>query len=189
MSSSEKNTLRIDCLAKRQRVSAEAAAACAQRFVSVLTELVPAGSTVAGYWPIRGEADVMPALSALYSKGHSVCLPVIEATDKPLFFRRWRPGDVVEMGRYGIAVPLAGAPVLKPDVLLVPVVAFDRSGNRLGYGAGYYDRTLSALRSERPVSAFGVAYALQEVSAIPRHDWDQRLDAVVSENEVIRASA
>lgn len=166
------------------------AAPLAEQASSLLAQLLPAlvpqGAIVGGYWSFRGEVDVVPALRALHQQGHSLCLPVIEAAEKPLYFRRWRPDEELEMGRYGIGIPKAGAPVFKPDVLVAPLVAFDRSGHRLGYGAGYYDRTLRQLRAEKPILAIGVGYACQQVEHIPASVLDEKLDMIVTEQEVIR---
>ncbi|MBY0407249.1 MAG: 5-formyltetrahydrofolate cyclo-ligase, partial [Rickettsiales bacterium] len=173
-----------------ERIRAEVAQAASARVAQALMELVPAGAVVGGYVPHRGELDVFPALEALAARGHSVCLPGIEDNDKPLFFRRWRVGEKLAPGRYGIAVPEMGSPILRPDVLLVPLIAFDRSGHRLGYGAGYYDRTLAQMRSrESGVLAVGVAYAQQEVESLPADEHDERMDAIVTEKETIKVLA
>jgi len=161
----------------------------ANAFAAALAPLVTAQAVVGGYVPFRGELDVRPALALLAARGHSLCLPVIEAPDNPLYFRRWRESDVLEQGRYGIPIPPAGAPVFRPEVLLVPLVAFDRTGHRLGYGAGYYDRTIERLRALNPQTlVVGAAFALQEVSALPAAAHDQRLDMIISEKEIIRMS-
>lgn len=183
---SDKNRLRIEYLARRQRMAPEVAAQASRLVCQRLAPLVPPGSIVAGYVPFRGEVDIVPAMQSLAGHGHSLCLPVIEAADMPLYFRRWRPDEALEMGRYGIAIPPPGAPVFRPDVLLVPFVAFDRRGHRLGYGAGYYDRTITRLREEKQVLAIGVGYASQEVAAIPNSLLDERLDLVVTDKDVIR---
>jgi 5-formyltetrahydrofolate cyclo-ligase len=149
---------------------------------------VAPGAIVAGYWSFRGELDISPALISMLQHGFSMCLPVIEAADKPLYFRRWRQDEPLEMGRYGIGIPPAGAPVFKPDVLLVPLVAFDRNGHRLGYGAGYYDRTLRRIREEKQVLAIGVGYSEQEVPHIPAGLLDEKLDMIITQREVIRIS-
>lgn len=163
------------------------ARAAADKVAQRLLALVPnSASVVAGYWSFRGELDVASALADLSKMGHTLCLPVIEAEDKPLYFRRWKPEEPLEMGRYGIGIPPAGAPVFKPDVLILPLVAFDRRGNRLGYGAGYYDRTLRRLREEKQVMAIGVGYSQQEAPSIPAGVMDERLDLIVTDRDVIR---
>ncbi len=138
------------------------------------------GQVVAGFWPVAGEIDVRPLLLALAGRGHTLALPETPPPGEPLIFRHWRPGDRLVPGRFG-TVRSAGE-ILVPDVLLVPLLAFDRSGHRLGYGGGYYDRTLAALRDRR---ALGCAFSAQEVDQVPAGDWDQTLDAVATEQEVI----
>ncbi len=168
-------------------MSPEDCAAASLRCHEHLLSLIAPQATVAGYVPIRKEVDVQGVMTRLGEKGHSLCLPVIEAPDKPLFFRRWKADDVLEKGRYGIAIPPAGAPVFRPGVILVPLVAFDRTGQRLGYGAGYYDRTLAGLREGgNPVLVIGVGYHAQEVELIPVSRHDQPMDMIVTDKEIIR---
>jgi 5-formyltetrahydrofolate cyclo-ligase len=148
---------------------------------------------IAGYWPFGTEMDVRPLLHRLAAHGTGLALPVTRGADLPLEFRRWQPGDGLEQGAYGISHPHAGAPAVTPSILLVPLLAFDRSGWRLGYGAGYYDRTLAALRGlgvsragSLRVTAVGIAYAAQEVESLPHHAGDQRLDGIVTEEAARR---
>lgn len=184
----DKNQIRIQYLAKRQRLAPEAAmAACEAINASIFTLISGSATVLAGYRPIRGEVDVTDAMRRCGESGMRLCLPVIEAPDSPLYFRRWRPGETLEKGRYGVDVPPAGAPIAKPDTILVPLVAFDRTGQRLGYGAGYYDRTIRTLRAgEKPPRVIGVAYAMQETAHIPLDSFDEKLDMIVTENEILR---
>ena len=145
-----------------------------------------AGATVAGYWPIGDELDVRPLLGALAARGHACALPVVVRKGEPLLFRRWAPGDAVAPGALGIPEPDAAAPEVRPDLLLVPLLAFDRAGYRLGYGGGFYDRTLERLRRGGPVTAAGVGYAGQEVAAVPRDAYDQPLDWIVTERYALK---
>jgi 5-formyltetrahydrofolate cyclo-ligase len=138
---------------------------------------------------MRGEIDVLPVLSVLAERGQVTALPAVVDRKAPLVFRRWVPGDALEDGLYGTRHPLAEAEAVRPVLLLVPLLAFDRKGVRLGYGGGFYDRTLAALRAVGPVVAVGVAYAGQEVDALPAEPHDERLDWVVTEKEVIQISA
>lgn len=147
---------------------------------------LPAGAVVAGYWPMRGEIDVLPLLAALAERGQVTALPAVIERKAPLVFRRWATGDPLEDGLYGTRHPVAAAEEVRPVCLLVPLLAFDRRGIRLGYGGGFYDRTLAALRASGPVVAVGIAYAGQEVESLPAEDHDERLDWVVTEKEVIR---
>ena len=148
---------------------------------------LPSGDAlvVAGYAPIGEEIDVTPALRALLERGCSCVLPVVVAGEQVLEFRAWRPDMPMQPGPYGILEPPATAPVGSPDLLLVPMLAFDRLGGRLGYGGGFYDRTLTVLRRRRRVLAVGVAFAEQEVAEVPLHAADERLDRIVTECETI----
>lgn len=139
------------------------------------------GSVVAGYWPIRGELDPRPALLALSARGCRVALPVVVGPGDPLQFRAWDMDEPLEPGPYGTAQPGIDADTLEPQLLLVPMLAFDRAGRRLGYGGGFYDRTLAGLRGRFAVQAIGVAYAGQEVDTVPAGPEDARLDGVVTE--------
>ncbi len=141
---------------------------------------VVAGAVVAGFWPLAGEIDIRPLLHALDARNHPVLLPVTPRRGLPLEFRRWRPGDTMAPGRFGTPVP-PGAPMI-PTLVLVPLLAFDRRGNRLGYGAGYYDRTLAALPGVRTL---GCAFAAQELDSVPVGPHDVRLDAIATEHGVI----
>lgn len=140
----------------------------------------PPGAVVAGFWPIGREIDIRPLLLALHERGHKIALPVTPKRGNPLTFRLWRPGDVLEQERFGTFRPVGQSAV--PDFLLAPLLAFDRRGHRLGYGAGFYDRTLAGLPGRY---ALGVAFAGQEVPAVPAGPDDVALDAVATDTGVI----
>ncbi len=140
-----------------------------------------AGAVVSGFLPYQSEIDVKPLLARLSASGLVTALPVVIGRNEPLQFRLWRPGEPTEAGAWNIPVPLVSAPTTVPDVLLVPMLAFDSGGYRLGYGGGFYDRTLERLRGEKPVIAVGVAYAAQEVHHVPRDAHDQPLDWILTE--------
>jgi 5-formyltetrahydrofolate cyclo-ligase len=142
---------------------------------------VTPGTVVAGYWPLADELDPRPLMLALHGRSARLVLPVIEARGRPLRFRLWEPGAPLRVGRFGIAEPGEDAPELDPAIVLVPLLAFDRRGSRLGYGAGFYDRTLAGLRARGPVLAVGVAFAAQEVPFLPCDALDQPLDRIVTE--------
>ena len=137
---------------------------------------VHAGQVVAGFHPMAEEIDPRPLMARLASDGNQLALPVIEGKGKPLGFRLWRPGDPMERGLWGIEQPAASAGRVVPDVLLVPLLAADAHGHRLGYGGGYYDRTLRGLRSLKPVVAIGFAFDHQLIEAVPHLEYDERLD-------------
>jgi 5-formyltetrahydrofolate cyclo-ligase len=136
---------------------------------------------VSGFFPYKSEIDILPLLARLYSEGWITCLPIVEAERRPLRFRQWAPGEPTVAGIWGIPMPLETAAEVEPDVLLVPLLAFDEAGHRLGYGGGYYDRTLSSLRQKKPIIAIGVGYAGQEVDSVPKGMRDQPLDYILTE--------
>ena len=142
------------------------------------------GRPLAGYMPIRSEIDPLAVMAEMARHG-PVAVPVIQGAGKALKFRAWAPGCALEPGPFGAMVPASGD-WLTPEVLIVPLVAFDRHGGRLGYGGGFYDRTLQALRAARPTLAVGYAYAAQEADSLPLEPTDQPLDAIVTEAELIR---
>lgn len=187
-----KDAARAQARARRDSLSddqmrAFAADALRDRF---LEELVRPGfiadGPVAGYWPLGSELDVRPLLLHLRTGGRSIALPVSGPRGQALTFRDWDPALPLAAGRYGIQEPGADRFEVVPAVLLVPMLAFDRSGHRLGYGAGYYDRTLDALRAIRPVLAVGMAFAAQEIDAVPHGAHDERLDWILTERETLR---
>ncbi|RLL65352.1 5-formyltetrahydrofolate cyclo-ligase [Paenirhodobacter hankyongi] len=140
-----------------------------------------AGAPLAGYMPIRTEIDPRPAMAAHFGP---VAVPVIEGTGLPLRFHRWTPDCVMCDGPFGAAIP-AEAEEVTPRVLIVPLLAFDRRGFRLGYGGGFYDRTLEGLRAAGPVTAIGFAFAAQEVEEVPTEPTDAALDLIVTDAETI----
>lgn len=135
---------------------------------------------IAGYSPIGDEIDIWPLLKHLQANGHTIALPVITAPETPLSFRLWTPETEMETDRFGVSYPANGSFVL-PDVMLVPLLSFTANGERLGYGGGYYDRTLAALRESQEIFACGVAYARQEVDELPTDAYDQKLDGILTE--------
>ncbi len=145
------------------------------------------GEALSAYMAMRSEIDPMPAMIAAHRHG-PVALPVIAAQGAPLRFRRWEPGIAMVDGGFGALIPVEGD-WITPRVLIVPLVAFDRQGGRLGYGGGFYDRTLAALRAAGPVLAVGFAWAAQEAADLPLEATDQPLDLIVTESEVITPAA
>lgn len=141
------------------------------------------GHPIAGYMPIRSEIDPLPVMREMAASG-PVSVPVIDTQDAPLRFRQWTPQSVMVDGPFGARIPQKGAWII-PELVIVPLVAFDRSGGRLGYGGGFYDRTLEGLRAKGTVHAVGYAYGAQEASDLPLEPTDQALDAIVTETGVI----
>lgn len=138
------------------------------------------GTTVSGYSPIGDEIDPLPLMHRLAGERVLLALPAMQGRGEPLRFHRWQPGDQRSEGRWGIREPLPSAPQAEPAVMLVPLLAFDAEGYRLGYGGGFFDRTLAAARAAGPVIAIGLAYDAQLMPALPRVDFDQRLDWVLT---------
>jgi 5-formyltetrahydrofolate cyclo-ligase len=138
-------------------------------------------ATVAGFWPMRHEIDIRPLLLSMFDAGHQLALPMVTRRGQPLIFRAWRPADTLTAGPFGTLQPEATRAEVDPDIVLVPFLAADRDGYRLGYGAGYYDRTLEHFRARRPVQAIGVGFDLQRLEAVPRDAGDQRLDWLLTE--------
>lgn len=154
-----------------------------------LAPVAPGGlapdAVIAAFWPLAGEVDLRPLMAALDEKGFRVALPVVVATDAPLVFRRWEPDTVLVGGGFGTREPGPDAEACTPTCILVPLLAFDREGYRIGYGGGFYDRTLGTLRQQGPLHAIGAAFSGQEIDGVPFEAHDQRLDGVVTEAGVI----
>lgn len=178
-----KRALRVQALAARRAAHATLGEAAGERIAATFLSAVAwsPGQVVAGYWPMGEEVDVRPLLERLAREGCLAALPVVVAKDRPLVFRRWQPGTALEVGAHGTRHPSAAAAEVVPDLLLLPLLAFDRRGVRLGYGGGYYDRTLAELRATRTVTAVGIAYAAQEFPHLPTDGHDQMLDWIVTE--------
>lgn len=174
----------LRCAAARH-LGAQAGRAISRRIL----ESVPlrGQEVVAGYWPVRCEADPLPAMMALCSLGHRLALPVVEGKDRPLAFREWQPGQPLERGAYDIPSPGMSAVRVTPTLLLVPGLWFDRAGGRLGYGGGYYDRTLEQLRAGRQPRAVGIGYEATFGGHLDRAPHDAAMDFIVTERRVLRA--
>jgi 5-formyltetrahydrofolate cyclo-ligase len=145
-----------------------------------LNDVTPVG----GYWPIRSEVDSRPLMEALLERGQDVALSQI--LHPHLSWRLWQPGDVLIKGGFGVREPGPDAPEVFPSALLVPLVAFDRRGGRVGYGKGHFDRAIAALDAKHPVLTIGLAYAVQEIDRVPVEPHDRMLDVIVTESELIR---
>ncbi len=177
----EKSSLRE--AAKTHRVSlARGCPDFALRIAQFVDDLkITKGAAVSFYWPMGDEADPRALANELAARGHTLALPVVAAKKSPLHFREWREGSELVVHPFGMHEPPESAARVTPDVLLVPLLAFDAKGTRLGYGGGFYDRTLHSLATKR---AIGIAFAGQEVDTLPCHDHDHPLDAVITEKGV-----
>ncbi len=162
----------------------DAAIHAARNFVDAIE--VKDGAVVALYDPMNDELDPRPLAEALLEHGAAIALPVVAAKKSPLIFRLFQPGDALVDGAYGEQIPGDAAPEANPAIIVLPLLAFTRAGGRLGYGGGYYDRTLEALRRDHKILAVGYGYGAQEVDALPLNALDQPLDWVVTERGAIR---
>jgi 5-formyltetrahydrofolate cyclo-ligase len=170
---------RRDALAPAERQAAAEAIAA-----RVFPLPIQPGLIVSGFSPIRTEINPMPLLRRLEAAGASLALPVVAGKGQPLIMRAYTFGQELNAGVWGIREPKDDAPQVDPDILIVPLAAFDRRGNRIGHGAGYYDMTIARLRALKPVVAVGIAYAAQEVAEVPVTERDERLDLVLTERDV-----
>jgi 5-formyltetrahydrofolate cyclo-ligase len=182
----EKAHLRREAQARRDALPADVRQAAADAIaVREFPLAVAPGAIVSGFMPLKSEISPLPLMRKLAGQGARLALPAIAGRGKPLMMRAWQFGAPLDRGQWGIREPKPEAPEVDPDILLVPLLAFDRAGSRIGYGAGYYDMTIKRLRARKPVMAVGIAFAAQEVAEIPTTDRDARLDLVLTECEVI----
>ena len=181
-----KSHLRSAVIARRDGLPANERSAAAEAIAARPFPLaICPGTIVSGFMPMRSEINPLPLMKMLADAGAQLALPVTGRRGQPLMIRAWRWGEPLAAGVWGIREPKPEAPQVDPDVVLVPLLAFDRAGARLGYGGGYYDLTLARLRSRKPVMAVGVAYAIQEIEQVPTTPRDAVLDLVLTEREVI----
>jgi 5-formyltetrahydrofolate cyclo-ligase len=183
---SDKAALRQSALARRDAMPAAERSAAVEAVVRrpFPVALAP-GMIVSGYSPMRSEFNPVPLMRKLADAGAKLALPVTPKRGNPLVMRAWAFGDELTSGVWGIREPKPEAPEVFPDVMLVPLAAFDRSGHRIGYGAGYYDMTIARIRAMKAVTAIGLAFAAQEVARVPATPFDQKLDLVLTEAEII----
>jgi 5-formyltetrahydrofolate cyclo-ligase len=185
-SSPTKSDLRAAALAARDALTVEQCADAAQAVAARgLPIEITRGMVVSGYSPIRSEIDPVPLMRTLAGQGAQLALPAVMARGKSLAFRAWFAGDRLMLGPLGILEPSPAAAELIPDIMLVPLAAFDRAGHRIGYGAGHYDYTLAHLRKLKHIIAVGLAFAAQEIVAVPALPHDVALDYVLTEIEVL----
>jgi 5-formyltetrahydrofolate cyclo-ligase len=180
-----KADLRAAALAKRDALSEEPRAAAAQAMAKRgVPFAIEPGMIVSGYSPIRSEIDPAPLMRKLAEQGARLALPAVLSRGKSLAFRAWSPDDRLMLGPLGILEPSPAAEELIPDVMLIPLAAFDRQGHRIGYGAGHYDYTLAHLRKVKAIAAAGTAFSVQEIKAVPALPHDVALDYVLTEKKV-----
>ncbi|QUD86585.1 5-formyltetrahydrofolate cyclo-ligase [Phenylobacterium montanum] len=184
---SAKALLREEMRALRRGLRKDVPGAAEQAAANLPQSLLGRFAVVSGYHPLGGEIDPRPLMARLQAAGATLALPVTLDRDAPLIFRRYWPGEPVHPDAIGVPSPAPEAAEVRPDLVITPLVAFDRRGARMGQGGGFYDRTLAALRARGPVFALGLAYAGQEVARIPGEAHDQMLDAILTETGYIPA--
>jgi 5-formyltetrahydrofolate cyclo-ligase len=181
-----KSQIRREAIARRDALPvaerAEAAATIAGRPLPVAAG---PGTIVSGFSSLKNEINPVPLMRRFADAGAGLALPVVAGKGRPLTIRAWAFGEPLVAGVWGIREPRPEAPEVFPDILIVPLLAFDRAGHRIGYGAGYYDMTIARLRGMKPVVAVGIAYAAQEIAEVPATPRDAALDLVLTEREVI----
>lgn len=173
-------------MAARDAMPAAARQAGAQAIAArAFPVAVPSGAIVSGFMPIGSEINPIPLMQRLAAAGAKLALPVVIGRGKPLEMRAWAFGEPLIEQQWNIKIPPPGAPAVDPDIMLVPLAAFDRTGHRIGYGAGYYDMTIAALRARKRLVTVGLAFSAQEVASVPASAHDQRLDFVMTERETL----
>jgi 5-formyltetrahydrofolate cyclo-ligase len=183
---SSKDALRREALARRDAIPAAERQAAAETIAARgLPLAITPGVIVSGFSPLKSEINPLPLMRRLAAAGARLALPLVAGRGQPLIMRAYAFGDALSAGVWGIREPMADAPAVEPDILIVPLAAFDRRGHRIGYGAGYYDLTINALRSRKAITAVGIGYAAQEIAEVPATPRDARLDLVLTEREAI----
>jgi len=183
---SPKARLRVAALARRDALPAGERAAAAEMIAARALPLAfKRGQIVSGFMPMQSEINPLPLLRKFAAAGAKLALPAIAGRGKPLIMRAYTFGDELARGQWGIREPKPQARAVDPDILIVPLACFDRAGHRIGFGAGYYDMTINALRAKKAITAIGVAFATQEIPQVPATERDARLDLVLTERELI----
>jgi 5-formyltetrahydrofolate cyclo-ligase len=188
MNTANKSDLRTRCKTRRASLDAVFRAACSSRVKALFLANVPVkDKIVAGYSPIGDELDVLPLMQALYAQDIPCALPVTVPPEKRLIFRRWTGESDMIKDRYGISAPAEHKEALTPGIIIVPLLGFDAALHRIGYGAGYYDRTLQTLRSSgNPLLTIGVGFGVQKIEDSIAEPHDEPLDMIITENGIIR---
>jgi 5-formyltetrahydrofolate cyclo-ligase len=182
----QKKELRGAALALRDALSPTLRAAAAETIAArAFPVKVAPGMIVSGFSPMKTEINPIPLMRKLADAGAGLALPCIVGRGHALIMRAWNFGAALESGQWGIREPTPDAAEVAPDILIVPLVCFDRAGHRIGYGAGYYDMTIRALRARKKIVAIGIAFTAQEISKVPATERDERLDLVLTERETI----
>ena len=181
----DKNALRAQLRTLRRRLAAEQPDAGRLAAERAPIERLPASQSFSGYHPLGSEIDPRPLMRRLAENGAVPALPVAASRDEPLEFRLWDPREGLEPDAFNIPAPPLWAGAIVPNLVIAPLLAFDRRGHRLGQGAGHYDRTIANLRALQPVFVLGLAFSGQEVEELPAEPHDERLDAILTETDYI----
>jgi 5-formyltetrahydrofolate cyclo-ligase len=185
-----KARLRGEAVARRDALPADIRAAAGRAVAErPFPVAIAPGMIVSGFMPLKSEISPIPLMRKLAEAGARLALPTVAGRGKPLIMRAFAFGQPLLAGVWGIREPGPEAPEVLPDIVIAPLLAFDRSGYRIGYGAGYYDMTIAALRAQKTIVAVGIAFAVQEIADVPRTSRDARLDLVLTEREVIDCRA
>jgi 5-formyltetrahydrofolate cyclo-ligase len=182
----QKKTFRTQAKATRLEAFHQVPEAGEQIAQQLLSLAFSTGANISAFWPLAEELDTLPLLHALHKQGHQMLLPVMLGAGKPLEFGTWQPGDVLKEAAFKTLEPSDDKARLAPDIMLCPLLAFDRRGYRMGYGGGFYDRSIAQLQQQGNLLTIGIAFAAQEVAEIPTGEYDMPLDMIVTEQEVIR---
>lgn len=183
-----KHRLRDAAVHKRAGLGADFAQYAARDVMRLADSLpLPENPVISAYWALKTELDLRPLMTAFYNKGVPVCLPVVVGKRESLLFRRWSPQAELVKGLYGTEQPDEKYETVEPNVLFLPLLAFDRQGGRLGYGGGFYDRTVHELRAKNPeVIVVGTGFSAQEIDEVPVEDTDEKMDWILTESELIK---
>ena len=183
-----KHRLRDEAVHKRAGLGTDFARYAAQDAVRIADSLpLPENPVISAYWALKTELDLRPLMTSFYDKGVPVCLPVVVAKNESLLFRLWSPQAELVKGLYGTEQPDEKYETVEPNALFLPLLAFDRQGGRLGYGGGFYDRTVRELRAKNPeIVVVGTGFSAQEIDEVPVGDTDERMDWILTESELIK---
>lgn len=180
-----KQKMREDMLRRRAALTEPEKNAAARAVISSFLGNAPIEpkDRIAGYWPVSGEIDIRMLMEILSEQGHVCCLPVVNKKNGPLEFRHWHKGVAMKISLPGIYEPADDAPIVKPKIIIVPLVAFDAKGYRLGFGKGFYDKTIESMAKMKDMITIGVGYEFQKVAEVPKEKHDQKLDLVITEKQ------
>ena len=186
--SKSKLNLRKKFFELRKNISSEHALFASQKIANKAEEIVKIfkPKVIAGFYPFKHEVNTLPLLGKLFSLGCKLCIPITPTNNKPLKFKEWHPKQVLQKGRFGILEPPKTSRTIQPDLLLVPLLAYDKFGNRLGYGGGFYDRYIEKIEKIKKVIKIGLAFSFQKIKDIPLNQYDKKLDFIITEKEILR---